>query len=129
MVTVDVSRHRKEAENLPRPRLVIGGADVTDTSAGTCPHINPATGLEQAQIPLAGAAEVDRAVAAARAAFTGWSAMRPAERRRLLTRFAAAIREHIPDFARISPLENGICVGGWAETVGVAVAEWTEYYA
>ena len=129
MVTVDVSLHQKEAENLPRPRLVIGGTDVTDTSAGTCPHINPATGLVQAEIPLAGKAEVDRAVGAARAAFPGWSTMRPAERRRLLTRFAASIREHVPDFARISPLENGICVGGWADTVGAAVAEWTEYYA
>src|SRR4051812_2959250 len=106
MVTVDVSLHRKQAAGLPRPRLVIGGADVTDTSAGTCPHINPATGLAQAEIPLAGRAEVDRAVGAARAAFPAWSAMRPAERRRLLTRFAASIRDHVPDFASISPLEN-----------------------
>jgi acyl-CoA reductase-like NAD-dependent aldehyde dehydrogenase len=58
-----------------------------------------------------------------------WGTMRPAERRRLLTRFAQLIRDHIPDFAAICPLENGVCVGGWAENVGPHVAEWTEYYA
>jgi len=129
MLTVDVQRHQKEAEQLPTPRLVIGGVEVTDASGGSCPHVNPATGLAQAEIPLAGREEVDRAVAAARAAFGAWGSMRPAERRRLLTRFAQLIRDHIPDFAQITPLENGICIGGWAETVGRAIAEWTEYYA
>ena len=129
MVTVDVQRHVEEAGLLPRPRLVIGGQDVTEASGGTFAHVNPATGLAQAQVPLAGPAEVDRAVRAARAAFGLWGAMRPAERRRLLTRFAALVREHLDDFARICPLENGVCIGGWTSGVGYAVAEWTEYYA
>ncbi|MFJ8143187.1 aldehyde dehydrogenase family protein [Streptomyces sp. NPDC096013] len=130
MVTVDVKLHQDRAErDLPRPRLVIGGKDVTDTSGGLYEHRNPATGLVQAYIPLAGPTEVDRAVAAARQAFEVWGVMRPAERRRLLTRFAQLLRDHIPDFAAICPLENGVCVGGWAENVGPHVAEWTEYYA
>ncbi|MFJ8493812.1 aldehyde dehydrogenase family protein [Streptomyces sp. NPDC094038] len=130
MVTVDVQLHQDRAEqDLPQPRLVIGGKDVTDASGGVHEHLNPATGLVQAHIPLAGAAEVDRAVAAARQAFEVWGTMRPAERRRLLTRFAGLIRDRIPGFAAICPLENGVCVGGWAENVGPRVAEWTEYYA
>ncbi|MDH6622837.1 aldehyde dehydrogenase (NAD+) [Streptomyces sp. LBL] len=130
MVTVDVKRHQDRAEHdLPQPRLVIGGKDLTDTSGGRYEHRNPATGLVQAHIPLAGAREVDQAVAAARQAFEVWGTMRPAERRRLLTRFAGLLRDHIPDFAAICPLENGVCVGGWAENVGPHVAEWTEYYA
>ena len=130
MVTVDVQLHQDRAEHdLPRPRLVIGGKDVTDTSGGRYRHRNPATGLVQADIPLAGPGEVDRAVTAARRAYEVWGTMRPAERRRLLTRFAGLLRDHIPDFAAICPLENGVCVGGWAENVGPHVAEWTEYYA
>ncbi|WP_210593104.1 aldehyde dehydrogenase [Streptomyces sp. GESEQ-35] len=130
MVTVDVKLHQDRAErDLPRPRLVIGGKDVTDGSGGAYEHRNPATGLVQAYVPLAGAAEVDRAVAAARGAFEVWGRMRPAERRRLLTRFAGLIRDHIEDFAAICPLENGVCIGGWASSVGPHVAEWTEYYA
>ncbi|MFE9649221.1 aldehyde dehydrogenase family protein [Streptomyces sp. NPDC006365] len=130
MVTVDVKLHQERAEHdLPQPRLVIGGKDITDASGGLYEHRNPATGLVQAQIPLAGPAEVDRAVAAARQAFEAWGTMRPAERRRLLTRFAQLLRDHIPDFAAICPLENGVCIGGWAENVGPHVAEWTEYYA
>ncbi|NGO09763.1 aldehyde dehydrogenase [Streptomyces sp. HC44] len=130
MVTVDVQLHQERAEqDLPLPRLVIGGKDVTDTSGGLYEHRNPATGLVQSHIPLAGPAEVDQAVAAARQAFEVWGTMRPAERRRLLTRFAQLIRDHIEDFAAICPLENGVCIGGWAENVGPHVADWTEYYA
>ena len=130
MVPVDVALHRRRAEEvLPRPRLVIGGKELTEASGGVYDHVNPATGLVQARIPLAGPAEVDQAVAAARAAFDVWGAMRPAERRRLLTRFGQLIREHIPDFAAVCPLENGVCIGGWAENVGPHVADWTDYYA
>ncbi|UGQ11189.1 aldehyde dehydrogenase family protein [Yinghuangia sp. ASG 101] len=127
---MDLDLHRRKAESvLPRPRLVIGADDVTEASGGVYEHVNPATGLVQARIPLAGAEEVDRAVAAARAAFEVWGTMRPADRRRLLVRFAQLVREHIEDFAAICPLENGIPLGGWAESVGPRVAEWTEYYA
>lgn len=70
MVTVDVELHQERAErDLPQPRLVIGGKDITDTSGGLYEHRNPATGLIQAYIPLAGPSEVDQAVAAARQAF------------------------------------------------------------
>jgi aldehyde dehydrogenase (NAD+) len=108
---------------------VIGEKDVIEASGGFHDHVNPATGLAQAKIPLAGSDEVDQAVSAARHALGVWGTMRPAQRRRLLTRFAEQIRAHIGDFAAICPLENGVCIGGWAENVGPHVAEWTEYYA
>jgi len=130
VVAVDVALHQHRAQTvLPRPRLVIAGKDVTDASGGVHEHVNPATGLVQARVPLAGPAEVDQAVAAARQAFEVWGPMRPAERRRLLGEFARLVRAAIGDFAAISPLENGVCVGGWAENVGAAVADWTDYYA
>jgi aldehyde dehydrogenase (NAD+) len=130
VVSIDVASHQRMAEEvLPRPRLVIAGKDITDASGGVHEHVNPATGLVQARVPLAGPAEVDRAVAAARQAFEVWGTMRPARRRELLGRFAQLIRAAIDEFAAISPLENGVCVGGWAENVGAAVADWTDYYA
>ena len=130
MVVIDAESHRRRAEEvLPRTRLVIGGKDVTEASGGTYDHVDPATGRVQAPVPLAGIAEVDQAVGAARQAFEVWSTMRAAERGRLLNRFAALVRDRIPDFAAICPLENGVCVGGWEERVGPAVADWTAYYA
>lgn len=130
MVSIDVALHQRKAEEvLPRPRLVIAGRDVLEASGGTYDHVNPATGLVQARIPLAGPAEVDQAVAAARQAFEVWGAMRPAERGRLLTDLGQLVREHIADFAEICPLENGVCIGGWADNVGPRLADWTAYYA
>jgi aldehyde dehydrogenase (NAD+) len=130
VITVDVELHRSRAAAvLPRPRLVIGGKDITEASGGVHEHVNPATGLAQARVPLAGPAEIDQAVAAARQAFEVWGTMRPARRRELLGRFAQLIRAAIPDFAAISPLENGVCVGGWTDNVGASVADWTDYYA
>ena len=68
MVSVDVKLHQNRAgEVLPRPRLVIAGRDVTEASGGIHEHINPATGLVQVRIPLAGPSEVDKAAAARKA--------------------------------------------------------------
>jgi betaine-aldehyde dehydrogenase len=58
------------------------------------PILNPATGATMAQAPRSTAADVDRAVAAARAAFDGWSRTTPGERALALLRIADAIEEH-----------------------------------
>ena len=68
MVTVDVKLHQKRAErDLPRPRLVIGGKDVTDTSGGTlrAPQPGDRPGSRRTS-RWPGPLEVDQAVAAAR---------------------------------------------------------------
>ena len=68
---VDVARHEAAAKLLPVPRLVIGAEDLHSGSGGVHQHVNPATGLVQAAVPLGGAPEVDQAVAAARSAYAG----------------------------------------------------------
>src|ERR1700679_1295518 len=68
----------------PTVHLRIGAERRTSGSGGVYQHVNPATGQPDAEIPLAGAVEVDEAVRAAHAAFAGWRATRPAGRRRLL---------------------------------------------
>ncbi|MEJ2668685.1 MAG: aldehyde dehydrogenase family protein [Deinococcales bacterium] len=58
-------------------------------------------------MPFAGPAEVDAAVAAARAAFDDWRRMPPLERSRWLTRVADAIEAHADELAEIETLDNG----------------------
>ena len=50
-------------------RPFIGGSWVDETSLGEMDHINPATGRVNGTVAMSGAAEVDRAVAAAKAAY------------------------------------------------------------
>lgn len=59
----------------PAPKLLIDGELVDSSDGATYPIINPATGAEIGQAPDATAADLDRAIAAARRAFdeTGWS--------------------------------------------------------
>jgi betaine-aldehyde dehydrogenase len=70
---------------------------------------SPAHGITVGDYPLAGEADVDAAVAAARRAFDEglWPRMRGAERARLLQRVAEAIRSAAEDLATIEVLESG----------------------
>ena len=71
--------------------------------------INPSTGELIAQEALGGAAEVDRAVQAARKAFEGgaWPRMRPAERSRLLLKLADAVEQAGDELALLETLNTG----------------------
>jgi malonate-semialdehyde dehydrogenase (acetylating)/methylmalonate-semialdehyde dehydrogenase len=84
-------------------------AGVTDLPAGarTSPVFNPATGEVQGHVPLAGPAEMDRALAAATAAFRGWAATPPLTRARVLLRFRELFMARIDDLAAIITAEHG----------------------
>jgi betaine-aldehyde dehydrogenase len=69
--------------------------------------LNPATGEELARAPISSAEEVDRAVAAARAAFAGWSAATPAQRAGALLAIADLVEEHGEYLARLEALNAG----------------------
>ncbi|MBA3587363.1 MAG: gamma-aminobutyraldehyde dehydrogenase [Chloroflexi bacterium] len=86
-----------------RRQMFIDG-DWADAGSGeTAPVINPATEQEIAQVPKGDVADVDRAVAAARAAFATWSQTTPAERATALHKFADAIEA---DAETLSSLEQ-----------------------
>ena len=70
---------------------------------------NPATGKPLAEIALGGAADVDLAVKAARRAFDDgvWSDLAPAERKRILVRFADLIDAHNDELATTETLDAG----------------------
>ena len=77
------------------------------TAATTLPVINPATGQVFAQAPEGGQAELDAAVAAARAAFPSWAATPIEERRAALRRIAGVISANLQDLGRLLTQEQG----------------------
>ena len=70
----------------------IGGAYVANASGKAFATVNPATGETLAEVEIAGEAEVESAVAAARAAQPRWAAISGAERGRILRRVADLLR-------------------------------------
>jgi len=69
--------------------------------------LDPATGDKIAAIPEASPGQIDRAVAAASAAFGPWSDTTPAERAGMLLKLAARIEENSEGFARLESLNCG----------------------
>ncbi|MFC5300641.1 CoA-acylating methylmalonate-semialdehyde dehydrogenase [Azospira restricta] len=68
---------------------------------------DPATGSVRARVPLASAATVGEAVAAARAALPGWSELPPLRRARILFRFRELLERHLDELAAIVTGEHG----------------------
>jgi phenylacetaldehyde dehydrogenase len=98
------------AKFLKRPaRLLIGGEWVEPQSSGRIPVMDPATGKEIAQVVDANASDVDRAVAAARAAFEKgkWPDMLPAEREALLWKLSDLIEKNMDELAELESINNG----------------------
>jgi phenylacetaldehyde dehydrogenase len=91
------------------PRLLIGGEWVESRSQGRIPVLDPATGKEITSVVDANASDVDRAVAAARAAFEKgpWADMLPADRQALLWKLSDLIAKHADELAELESLNNG----------------------
>jgi malonate-semialdehyde dehydrogenase (acetylating) / methylmalonate-semialdehyde dehydrogenase len=77
------------------------------TSAATQDVFNPATGEVTKQVALGRAAEVDRAVKAAAAAFKSWADTPPIRRARILNRFLGLLNQHRDELAKIITSEHG----------------------
>ena len=107
--------------------MVVGDGRITTGSGGTYAHHDPATGAVQADVPLAGAAEVDAAVRAAQAAFPVWRAMPLEQRVAALHRLADLLVEHADEAAAINARDNGTPIA--AMSSGRYTALWTRYYA
>ncbi|MGZ4573194.1 MAG: aldehyde dehydrogenase family protein [Blastococcus sp.] len=70
--------------------------------------VNPATEEVLTEVAAANEADVDRAVAAARRAYTRvWGPMRPADRGKYLFRIARLLQERAREFAVLESLDNG----------------------
>ncbi|MGA8977905.1 MAG: aldehyde dehydrogenase family protein [Pedococcus sp.] len=73
--------------------------------------VNPATEAVVASVPLAGIEEADAAIAAADAAAPGWRAVAPADRARLLRRFAQVVDDHLEELALLEVENSGHTIG------------------
>ncbi|HEX3508272.1 MAG TPA: aldehyde dehydrogenase family protein [Candidatus Dormibacteraeota bacterium] len=90
--------------------------------------LNPATATPIAHLDRAGVEETDRAVAAAKAAYPAWRAIKPADRARLLRRVAALVEEHIDGLARLETSNVGKPLGDSRWEMGM-VADVFHFYA
>jgi len=91
--------------------------------------LNPSTGETLALVPEASFEQINRAVAAARRAFDGWSQTTPAERAAMLLKLADAIEARAEEFARVESLN---CGKPYARALGdeiPAIADCFRYFA
>lgn len=90
--------------------MLINGKPVT--AAATLDVINPATEEVFARVPAGTAADVDAAVAAARAAFPAWSRTPDAERQKLMHAIGGLLEANMPELMALVTKETGKPLGG-----------------
>ncbi|HEY2137636.1 MAG TPA: aldehyde dehydrogenase [Xanthobacteraceae bacterium] len=105
----------------------IDGQSVAPASGDYFDTINPYTGEAWARIAKGSAPDVERAVAAARAAFEGWSATKPSVRGKLLMRLADLIETNAAHLAETEVRDNGKLYAEMSAQTRY-MAEWYRYY-
>ena len=88
--------------------LLIGGDLITRSSGGSHEHVYPATGRPNVTVPLAGAADIDDAVASAREAQRVWTSFTVDRRRDLLIDLADVVHEHLEELALLNVHDYGV---------------------
>ena len=89
-------------------RMFVAGQRSWATSGATFEAIDPATGERFATVALGDKADIDAAVASARAAFEGgWAGLPPVRRVRILNQLASLLRERRAEFAALESLDVG----------------------
>ena len=92
-------------------KLLIGGQWLPAREERTIASINPSTGTEIARFAAGDAADVDRAVAAARTAFeNGWGRSTPFQRQALLLKWGELIDRHFEELSWLDVLDMGVPV-------------------
>lgn len=86
---------------------LIGGEWIAGASGKTIDLLNPATGQTLAKIQAGNAEDVNRAVAAAKAAFPAWSRSSAAERQDLLYEISRRLKARLEDYAFLETVNNG----------------------
>src|SRR4051812_21111590 len=97
----------KTIRRLAEQGHLIGETWLPSDAGGTYDHRYAATGEVQAEVGLAGAADVDAAISAARAAQPGWASKTPSERAAVLFRLADLLDQHGAEAAELGALDNG----------------------
>ncbi len=97
----------KEVVAVTQIKHYINGKQVAGRNERTSSVFNPATGEQTGLVPIANAADVADAVAAATRAAPGWAATTPLRRARILNRFLRILEERIDTLADVIVAEHG----------------------
>lgn len=111
-------------------RLLINGEWVEAVSGKRFDVYDPARGAVITTVAHGEAADVDRAVKAARASFEGgvWRRLAADDRARIIWRYAELIDEHAQEIAHLDIVNNGMTTAFATGMVG-AMAGWLRYFA
>jgi malonate-semialdehyde dehydrogenase (acetylating)/methylmalonate-semialdehyde dehydrogenase len=97
----------KRADEVKRINHWIGGVVVEGASGRSGPVYNPAAGAQTGEVDFATVEEVDRAVQAAKSAFSEWRAVSLSRRTEIFFRIRKLVDEHREDIAKILTAEHG----------------------
>src|SRR6266567_4832557 len=97
----------KEVVVVTQIKHYINGKQVAGRNERTSSVFNPATGEQTGLVPIANAADVADAVAAATMAAPGWAATTPLRRARILNRFLRILEERTNELADVIVAEHG----------------------
>ncbi|WP_027582206.1 aldehyde dehydrogenase family protein [Bradyrhizobium sp. Ai1a-2] len=129
-IAYDYAREAPGRSALRDELLLIDGARVPAVSGRTFKSLNPATEEVIATISEGGAADVDRAVAAARRAFEGpWRTMRAAERGHILLKWAELLKQHAEEIVELESLDAGKPIAAVLRQDFPAAIDTLTYYA
>jgi betaine-aldehyde dehydrogenase len=114
---------------LPKNRgAYYGGAWHEPKSGRFIDTMNPGTGLSLGKVSDCGAADIDAAVAAAKAAFKEWRRVLPLERAKILRRIAEILRQNANELAMIDAADCGNPVREMVSDAMIAAAQM-EFFA
>ncbi|MGH8264138.1 MAG: transcriptional regulator BetI, partial [Steroidobacteraceae bacterium] len=128
LVDVALENGTGTAESIATPRTA-GHNEPTAIAGERLASTNPATGELLGYVPVAGVAEVDSAVQAARAAQPRWAAMSGAERARILRRAAEILRSRNDALAELETRDTGKPIQETRVVDVISGAECLEYFA
>lgn len=117
------------AENVKHFDMFIDGNWQPAADGAQMDVTDPATGQVFASVPRGKQADLEAAVESAKRGLTVWRNTHPAERARILFRFAQYQREHAQELAEVEAQDTGSSVGGALWTVNDVCARRFEYYA
>jgi gamma-glutamyl-gamma-aminobutyraldehyde dehydrogenase len=122
---------RKAGELSLRNQAFIGGKFVDAASGEVFQSINPATGTVLAEVAAGSGEDINRAVAAGRAAFEDgrWSRMDPGGRKAVLLKLADLIRENLEEMALLDSLDMGKLVTDAVTVDAPGSAHFFQWYA
>jgi aldehyde dehydrogenase (NAD+) len=115
--------------DLKHYELFIDGKHVAPSTGEYTIDLDPSTEEPIAEVAQGGIADVDLAVAAARAALKVWGGLRAAERGRILNRAASLLEQHQEELIEIESLDAGKPLSAVRRQDMPAVIDTLRYYA